>query len=60
MNISDMPSSDDIRQLALAMSDLSISLHDFVNYFKANPEIKQIPESLRDLTKRISVLSTRL
>lgn len=59
-NLQNMPTSDDIRQLALAMGDLSISLHEFVSYFKANPEIKDIPESLRELTKRISVLSTRL
>ena len=60
IDLSNMPSSDDIRQLALAMTELSVSLHEFVSYFERNPEIKQIPESLKELTKRISVLSTRL
>ncbi len=54
------PSSEDIRQLALAMTELSVSLHDFVAFFERNPEIKQLPDSLRELTKRVSVLSTRL
>ena len=54
------PSSDDIRQLALAMTELSASMHELVTYLEENPEIKSIPESLRELTKRISVLSTRL
>lgn len=54
------PSSDDIRQLSLAMVELSTSLHEFVEYMTNNPEIAQIPDSIRELTKRISVLSTRL
>lgn len=54
------PSSDDIRLLSLAMTELSISLHEFVTYMAQNPELTKIPESMRELTKRISVLSTRL
>ncbi len=57
---SSAPNADDIRQLALAMSELASSLHDFVTYLHNNPEISQIPDSIRELTKRISVLSTRL
>lgn len=54
------PSSEDLRQLSLAMTDLSASLHEFVVYMRENPEIGQIPDSVRELTKRISVLATRL
>ena len=54
------PNASDIRQLADAMSELSVSLRDFVTFLRDNPEISRIPDSLRELTKRISVLSTRL
>ena len=54
------PSSEDIRMLAESMDELAASLRMFVSYLERNPEIKDIPESMRELTKRISVLSTRL
>ena len=55
-----LPAASDIRALAQSMSDLSTSLNRFVLFLEENPELKDIPESLRELTKRISVLSTRL
>ncbi len=57
---SDSPSSEDIRALADSMSELAASLNRFVLFLEDNPEIKDIPGSVRELTKRISVLSTRL
>ena len=55
-----LPADSDIRALAQSMSDLSASLNRFVLFLEENPELKDIPESIRELTKRISVLSTRL
>ena len=54
------PSAEDIRAMADAMSELSASLNRFVLFLQENPELKDIPESVRELSKRISVLSTRL
>lgn len=50
----------DIRALAEAMNEFSASLNRFVLFLEENPELKDLPDSIRELTKRISVLSTRL
>lgn len=53
-------SPDDIRHLSLAMSELAASLHELATTVQKNPQFADLPEAMRELSKRVSVLSTRL
>ncbi len=52
--------AEELRMAALAMSELATSLHELVSFLRMNPQITELPEAMRELSKRISVLSTRL
>ncbi|MCY4324658.1 MAG: hypothetical protein OXC81_01360 [Betaproteobacteria bacterium] len=51
---------EEIRMAALALTELATSLHELVSYLNQNPQMRELPASIRELSKRISVLSTRL
>ena len=59
-----MPAADvpveEIRMAALALTELATSLHELVSYLNQNPQMRELPAAIRELSKRISVLSTRL
>ena len=54
------PNDSNILVLAAAMKELASSLNNFVAYMRENPEISAIPAGLKEIAKRIAVLSTRL
>ena len=51
---------EEIRMAALALTELATSLHELVSYLNQNPQMRELPAAIRELSKRISVLSTRL
>ena len=53
-------SLEQLSELAQAMEKLSKSLDGLVTYLKENPELPNLPQSINELNRRLSILSTRL